>query len=439
MPVLTTVSIGAFSEGLVMSTRPTCALILLCVVQGCERFAFFAMLPLFVLYLHYRHGFTEPSAILLFGVFQSLSYVGGLPAGVLIDRKLGPLPALLMGGALLTLGYAALVMDRDELLWPALGLMVAGHSFVKPSSSVLIGNLFLPNDPRRDRAFLWLHCAINVAGMAGPLCGGWSSAGYRWERLFLLSSGVMFAGTFALAVGMRLLPVPANSTVEKPTTRSEHGQRERWWAVWLLCVSSVVFWLTAQQAGSSLVLFAESHTRRTLSALGCVITIGPSHFASLHALLVLLLLPILMMSMSRLRRYNAEPSAPAKMIWGYVATAAAFALLMTAGLLGADSSRVSPLWLFGCYLLLSLAELLLLPLGISLVAQVAPSYRASQAIGLWFVASAVGNGLSGAAGLLWDRWPAHRYFACLALLSLGAAAGLLSHMSRLGRVVRDAR
>lgn len=437
--MLATVSIGAFLEGLVMSTRPTCALVLLCVVQGCERFAFFALLPLFVLYLHHRHGFTEPSAILLFGVFQSLSYVGGLPAGVLIDRRLGPLSALLVGGSLLTLGYASLAMDRDGLLWPTLGLMVAGHSFVKPSSSVLLSDLFCANDPRRERGFLWLHFAINVAGMLGPLCGGWSSADHRWERLFLLSSVVMFAGTFALAVGMRLLPIHADSSIEKTTTRSEQGQRERWWAVWLLCASSIVFWLTAQQAGSSLVLFAESHTERTLSAFGRVITIGPSHFASLHGLLVLLLLPLMMMGMSRLRRCSSEPSTPAKMIWGYVATAAAFALLMTAGLLGADICRVSPLWLCGCYLLLSLAELLLSPLGMSLVVQVAPSHRASQAIGLWFAASAVGNGLSGAAGILWDRWPAHRYFAGLALLSLGAAAALLSRMSRLERVIRDAR
>jgi POT family proton-dependent oligopeptide transporter len=422
-----------------MSTRLTCALVLLCVVQGCERFAFFAMLPLFVLYLHHRHGFTEPSAILLFGVFQSLSYVGGLPAGVLIDRRLGPLPALLVGGSLLTLGYAALALDRDALLWPALGLMVAGHSFVKPSSSVLLGDLFRANDPRRERGFLWLHFAINIAGMAGPLCGDWSSAGHRWERLFLVSSVVMFVGTFALAVGMRLLPIHAESTVEKQTNGSEQGQRERWWAVWLLCASSIVFWLTAQQAGSSLVLFAESHTERTLSAFGRVATIGPSHFASLHGLLVLLLLPFLMMGMSHLRRCNAEPSTPAKMIWGYVATAAAFALLMTAGLLGADSSRVSPLWLFGCYLLLSLAELLLLPLGMSLITQIAPSQRTSQAIGLWFAASAVGNGLSGAAGLLWEQWPSHRYFAALVLVSLGAAAVLLSCLSRLERGVRNAR
>ena len=96
-----------------MPKRHPCALVLLCVVQGCERFAFLAMLPLFVLYLHHRHGFSEPSAMLLLGVMSALSYVGGLPAGILADRKLGPLGSLLLGGALLMLGYGCLLYTSD--------------------------------------------------------------------------------------------------------------------------------------------------------------------------------------------------------------------------------------------------------------------------------------------------------------------------------------
>ena len=73
-----------------VSRHSSSSLVLLCVVQGCERFAFFAMLPLFVLYLHHRHGFSEPTALLILGVFNGLSYVSGLPGGMLTDRKLGP-------------------------------------------------------------------------------------------------------------------------------------------------------------------------------------------------------------------------------------------------------------------------------------------------------------------------------------------------------------
>ncbi len=168
-----------------MSTRPTCALVLLCVVQGCERFAFFAMLPLFVLYLHHRHGFSEPSAMLLFGVFHALSYVGGLPAGILTDRKLGPLIAIVSGCGTVDAGLQrACPGFRGPLFWPALALIVIGHSFFKPSMSTLFSALFASADLRRDRGFLWQHPAANIGAMVGPLCGEWASAGHRWDRLF---------------------------------------------------------------------------------------------------------------------------------------------------------------------------------------------------------------------------------------------------------------
>jgi POT family proton-dependent oligopeptide transporter len=137
--------------------------------------------------------------------------------------------------------------------------------------------------------------------------------------------------------------------------------------------------------------------------------------------------------MSWLRRRSKEPSALAKMVWGYVATAGGFVVLAFAGLNGGDTGHVSPAWLTGCYLFLSVAELLLSPLGLSLVTRIAPPHRTSQAVGLWFAAAAVGNAFAGFIGLAWERWPHHRYFAFLALLSIGAAALLLSRLRRIKR------
>ena len=88
-------------------------------------------------------------------------------------------------------------------------------------------------------------------------------------------------------------------------------------------------------------------------------------------------------------------------------------------------------WLVGCYALLSLAEILLAPLGVSLVTQLAPRHKTAQAVGLWFAGSATGNGLAAVLGLCWDRWPHHRYFAVLAAVSLAAAAPLLSRRRHL--------
>ena len=206
-------------------------------------------------------------------------------------------------------------------------------------------------------------------------------------------------------------------------------------AVWLLCALAVIFWLTALQSGGSLALFAETYTVRSIVVLERSIAIGPTQFASLHGLLVLALLPLFVAGTTWLRRRHAEPSAPAKMAWGYGATAAAFILLGAACLHGGDHARVGTSWLLGCYVLLSIAELLLGPFGLSLVTQIAPPSRTGQAVGLWFAMAALGNIAAGGLGLLWGRWPNHRYFAMLALASLGSAVVLLMRLTPLSRLI----
>jgi POT family proton-dependent oligopeptide transporter len=422
-----------------MSTRPTCALTLLCIVQGCERFAFTATLPLFVLYLHHRHGFTEPAALLIFGLFNALSYVGGLPGGMLTDRKLGPTTGLLLGAALLTLGNALLASDITPLLWPALAVLIAGHSLFRPSMTTLIGAAST-DDTQRDRNFLIQYLAINIAGIVGPLCAERAWAGAHWPRLFTLAALVMLLGALLLALLAKHLP---QSEAVRP--HAHHGDlrdahaRDRWRAVWLLSSLAVVFWLTALQPGGSLALFAESNTARSITLNGLSFSIGPTDFASLHGLLVIVLLPCWGLFAGWLRRHDAEPSTPLKMVWGYVFTSAAFALLGAASLRYGDAARVSPAWLFGCYLLLSIAELFLGPLTMSLVTRLAPTGRSGQAIGLWFAAGAVGNLAAGLLGLLWSRWPHHRFFAVLAAVSLLAAAVLRARSSYLEAILAEQR
>ena len=418
-----------------MSIRPTCALILLCVVQGCERFAFTAMLPLFVLYLHHRHGFSEPTALLILAVFNGLSYVGGLPGGMLLDRRLGPTAGLIMGSTLLAAGYGTLAIDHDLSLWPGFGLMVLGHGLFRPGMASRLGALFPASDARRERSFLWQYLAINLAFVFGPLCADAAIGEQRWRRLFLLATAAMAIGTLFLSLAARVLrPLPLHHAKDARSSRASEERTDtatRWRAVRLLCALAVVFWLTALQSGGSLALFAEAYTVRSIAVLGRSIAIGPTQFTSLHGFLVLALLPLFLAGSGWLRRHHAEPSTPVKMVWGYVTSTAAFVLLAAACLRGGDISRVSAAWLIGCYVLLAVAELLLGPFGLSLVTQIAPPHRTGQAGGLWFAASAVGNLAAGGLGLLWGRWPNHRYFALLALASLGAAAALFGWLRRL--------
>lgn len=415
-----------------MPTRSTCALFLLCCVQGCERFAFFAMLPLFVLYLQQHLGFTEHGSVLILGVFQALSYLGALPAGMVTDRVLGRWPATLLGCALLMLGYGGLALDRPVLFWPALALMLVGHSFFKPGLNSLGGNFFGISAAHRERGFLLFHLAINVGAMISPLCAEWSRSRSGWPGIFLWATGGMLLGGILLALAWRITSPRAElSSTAVVTAISEDRQQIRWRAVQLICAVAIVYWMTAQQAGSSLVLFAERNTVQQLFASRWSLTLGPGHFASLHALLVLALLPLILWATARLHRLGYEPSTPVKMTWGFVATAAAFAVMGAACLRGGDVGRVSATWLASCYTLLSIAELLLSPLGMSLLTRLSPPQLTSQSIGLWLASTAVGNLLAGALGFLWDRWLHHRYFALLALVALGAAGVLLLRERRI--------
>ena len=303
-----------------VSRRWSLSLILLCAVQGCERFAFLAMLPLFVLYAQGQHSMSAPKALLVLAVFQALSYLGGLPAGWLADRKLGVRGSSLLGAALLTCGYAGLALDGEALLWPALGLMVAGHSLFKPGLHVLLGSVTANEDRAQERAFLWHYLAINAGYSAGGLFGERAHQQYGWAWLF---GGAAIAAAVAVALltaGWPLLPSDAEkasaaSSALSPPASTSAAERMR--AVWLLCGVAVVFWLAAQQAGSSLALFAAKSTVRQWTVAGRSFQIGPGHFASLHGLMVLALLPAFLVL--NVRQREQATSTTAKMLWGAAA------------------------------------------------------------------------------------------------------------------------
>lgn len=415
------------------------ALYLLALVQLWERFACFATLPLLVLYLEQR-GMSTGQALLLFGLLQALSYLSGLLGGSLSDRWLGARRATLAGTVLLTLGYAALTREQPMMLWLGFALLVAGHGLFKPGLYALAGGLYAEGDPQRERGFLLLHVSLNIGAAAAPAVAEWARARWGWGAIFHVATAGMCASvaSFLLAApAFRALRQAANF---RPFAESKPGaQRERIRTCWLICGVSVLFWLSGAQASTSLALFAAQNTELHLRITGRSLAIAPGHFMSLHALLVLVLAPPLGWLFGRLERRGKGVTTPGKMVWGFVVSSAAFVVMMAAGLRGGDVARVGLSWLGVCYVLLTLGELLLAPMGVALVTRLAPPELASRMVALWFTATAVGNGLAGGLGLLWTRLPHHRYFALLALLSLGAAAVLLRRLARLNRILSNGR
>jgi POT family proton-dependent oligopeptide transporter len=176
-----------------------------------------------------------------------------------------------------------------------------------------------------------------------------------------------------------------------------------------------LFWMAFHQNSVTLTFFADQHTATTWDA---------ETFAAINPAFILLFSPVMVMLWSWLGRRGREPTSVSKMILAMFVTGLAYLVMVGAGLSGGDSGKVSPLWLVGCYALLTVAELWLSPIGLSLTSKLAPPRYRGLWMGFWFVATAVGNKLVHVIGQFWDTVPPSQLFLVLVFTSVGAAVAL---------------
>ncbi len=190
-------------------------------------------------------------------------------------------------------------------------------------------------------------------------------------------------------------------------------ERNRLIVMTVLFVGATVFWMAYEQAGSTLNLFAERNTNNVV--LGR--SFPASWYQSLHPLFIILFAPVFAVLWLRLGR--RDPSSPAKFAFGLVLLGAAFAIMAGAAAASAGGARVSPLWLFFSYLLQVWGELLVSPVGLSAISRLAPTRIAGLAMGVWFLASAVGNYLAGMAASVYETMPLPSLFSIVAAIAVG--------------------
>ena len=203
-------------------------------------------------------GWTQESASRLYGWFTGLVYLTPVLGGWLADRYLGTSRSLVIGGALLTLGYFTLALGRAWPLFAGLGLVALGTGFFKPNGYTLVGQLYAPGDPRRDSGFTVYYMAINVGALLGPLICAWLAADprYGWSYGFATAGAAMLVGLifyvwsrdYRLAgIGLPPARVRATSADQVPLTPDE---RRRILAIAIITVFVVFFWLAFEQVGS---------------------------------------------------------------------------------------------------------------------------------------------------------------------------------------------
>jgi proton-dependent oligopeptide transporter, POT family len=245
--------------------------------------------------------------------------------------------------------------------------------------------------------------------------------------LFALGVFTIFRKT--VASGELSAEERANQATTHTIKLTHKQERDRIVALLTIFAVVVVFWMVFEQNGFTLTFWARDNTETTIS---------PEIFQSVNPVFILIFTPLLVGFWNILRKAGKEPATATKIALGMLLTAAAYGVMTLAGWTGGDHGRVGVSWLVGTYGVITLAELLLSPMGLSLVSRLAPPRMAGMLMGTWFAFTALGSYLAGLIGGFWDKMNHSTFFAILAIASLGAFFVLLMVIRKLHGTISEA-
>ncbi|MCY7312559.1 MAG: peptide MFS transporter [Pseudoxanthomonas sp.] len=417
-----------------------------------ERFSYYGMRALLVLYLTKHWLFSDGEASMVYGAYTALVYITPVIGGYLADKYLGQRKAVLYGAVLLTIGHFLMGFEGDggqgtpalNMFWLALAFIIVGSGFLKANISVMVGQLYPRTDVRRDGAYTIFYMGINLGAFLGALLCGYLGETYGWKYGFGAAGVGMLLGLIVFVIGRPLLQgrgessVPAKlrervagvpfewllyafgivivvicwwmvqnqkvvgwalfasgiillAYVIRVAMKLDRHARDRIFAAMILMIGSVLFWSLFEQAGSSLNLYTDRYVDRNMFGW----EVPASMFQSINAFYIILLAPFFAMLWTALGRRNLEPSAPAKFGLAMIQLGFGF-LVLVAGAAGVATGNMTPvLFIFLIYLLHTTGELCLSPVGLSAMNRLAPAQMASLIMGCWFFASAAGNFVAG--------------------------------------------
>jgi proton-dependent oligopeptide transporter, POT family len=390
-----------------------------------ERFSFYTMLAMFTLYLRDTTGqgfaWTSDQATHLYANYLMFVYASPLIGGWLADKKLGYRRAVMIGGLFFMAGHLLLSIRSIPVVYAALTCLVIGNGFFKPNVSTMVGNLYPEGSHLKDRAYNIFYMGINVGAFLAPVIAEIVHKKFGFHPAFAVAA-------FGMAISVSILwrfkkyieqaDRPASSVTQhdKPQPIDAVPERKRIAALVVIYLIIIVFWMVFHQNGSTITYWANENTHWTVSGIIS---------NAINPMWVILLTFPLVAFWRWLDRRGREPSTPMKMAFGMFLTSLAFLIFFLAAkagearVSGSDiyAYRVSPVWLLGAVGVLTMGELMLSPMGLSLVSKVAPRRYRGLMMGGWFVATAIGNKLT-QIGQLWDDIPHSTFWIMLS----GAAA-----------------
>jgi proton-dependent oligopeptide transporter, POT family len=408
-----------------------------------ERFGFYTMGAMFTLYLknpEQGFGWTAEEATGLNANYLMFVYASPLIGGWIADRKLGHRNSVLLGGFIFMAGYLLMAVHSLPAVYAALTCLVIGNGFFKPNVSAMVGQLYPEGSPLKDRAYNIFYMGINIGALLAPIVAEFMRKRYGFHPAFAVAALGMVVSVAILwsfrryIEGKERLPAMKDeelSAAETPQPLAPPTaplrpidaipEWKRIGALLVIFLIVIVFWMIFHQNSSTLTYWANDNTDWQVSGI-ISNAINPFWVVALSMPMVWF--------WQWLDRRGLEPATPTKMVFGMLMLALAFFILFIAARVGESGAepdamnkyRVSPLWLIATYAVMTVGELCLSPMGLSLVSKVAPPRLRGIMMGGWFLATAIGNKLT-MIGTVWEKW-LHSSF-CLMLSGLAVAAALV--------------
>jgi POT family proton-dependent oligopeptide transporter len=325
---------------------------------------------------------------------------------------------VVIGASLMAIGH--FLMAFEPLFLFALGFLILGNGAFKPNISTQVGALYAPGDPRRDRAFSIFYVGINLGAFLAPLVCGTLGETIGWHYGFAAAGIGMTIGLCTYLYATRTLPPDAHSSAIAHGDTKPFG-RDEWRAIGALIVLALpaaLFWATYEQQGNTLMLWADSHTDRSI---GSIFVIPTTWFQAVNPFLIFAFTPLVLAFWRCQARRGNEPSTVLKMAYGCFGNAAAN-LIMVVAALSLGGGKSSWLWLMAYFIVITVAELYISPTSLSLVTKIAPARALSMMMGVWML-TYTGGFLGGYLGSLWSGMAKSSFFLMIAVIA--ALAGLI--------------
>ena len=424
-------------------------------VEMWERFSYYGMRAILLYFItdtvaRGGLGLSANSGQVILASYSAAVYLLAIPGGIFADRIIGPWLSTLYGGLVIMAGHICLSIPTPALAWTGIVLVAVGTGFIKPNLSTIVGGLYDDDDPRRDAGFQLFYMSVNLGSLASPLVTGWLREHYGYHagffsaavgmgvaliafiygrhklsafaftvpnpirpqerRSFILVSLLTVVAAAALvsvlnvltgslldAISATMLIIPAGAALgyfvlmfrSPKVTARERTHLRAYIPLW---IGAVLFFMISEQAAGKMATFAKDNTDGTIPWLGWAIT--PETYQSINPATIVILAPFIGWLFTR--RAGRFPSTIMKFAISVLIIGVSAFILGYGFQTWTGGAKLSPWWFLAVvFIIQTVAELFLSPVGLSTTSALAPKNFASQTMSLWLLTTATGQGLAG--------------------------------------------